>query len=120
MNQPKEQTEEAVETWYIASGLRWNGHTFCEYVRSSKASSISAKCQTDNSPCNPVATVCGVSDNEVYSRARLIAAAPELLEAAQNIIRFDDSVSIGRPIFSLEKLRAAIAKATSVTEIGSE
>ena len=51
--------------------------------------------------------------NEVAANARLIAAAPELLEACK--IAFEQTCSVGR-LKDWEQLRAAIAKATGETE----
>ena len=61
---------------------------------------------------------CGgyVTDQEMHANARLIAAAPDLLESAKLLI---DSYDICRkdrtPDVIFERLRAAIAKATGET-----
>ena len=47
------------------------------------------------------------------ANAKLIAAAPELLAALQNILRVQSRDSIPFPLIALEKARAAIAKATN-------
>ena len=64
--------------------------------------------------------ICDISiyDDEDEATARLIAAAPELLEALQGLVRFTDAVrvQVGMGKTQLERLakaRAAIAKATA-------
>lgn len=62
-------------------------------------------------------TVCNLSDcNNAEANARLIAAAPDMLEACQQIINDSDMDAIhgaGRSVThdAIDKVRAAIAKA---------
>ena len=46
------------------------------------------------------------------ANARLIAAAPELLEALRGLMKLDEELSSEGAIEALDKARAAIAKAT--------
>ena len=62
------------------------------------------------SVCN-VPRNCALSD-DIEANARLIAAAPELLEALKRVLD-DEGIAISRPDFELA--RAAIDKATSST-----
>lgn len=52
-------------------------------------------------------------EDEIAANARLIAAAPELLEAAQEHVLFMDGT--GLETKHLNKLRAAIARATGAS-----
>ena len=65
------------------------------------------------SPFHHVADAGIVSDDEVYANARLIAAAPELLEACQAVADYDIPGRDAGPLMS--KVLAAIAKATGET-----
>lgn len=61
---------------------------------------------------NHVAYMPGVGHQD-FADAALIAAAPELLEALQRIVRAGDRLSINHPLDGLvDEARAAIAKAT--------
>lgn len=53
------------------------------------------------------------SKSEGLANARLIAAAPELLEACQALIAYcDKNPPMGDSLWSVQQMRAAIAKAT--------
>ena len=52
------------------------------------------------------------ADNELYANARLIAAAPDLLEALEEIVSAADGDGWSQIDADLRKARAAIAKAT--------
>jgi len=57
-----------------------------------------------------------IGPHQQEANARLIAAAPELLEALQNLLDYCESTSNGEPGWprdAPEKAKAAIAKATS-------
>ena len=57
----------------------------------------------------------GSIEKEMHANARLIAAAPELLEALKELMVAADRVS-AEPVTWLGKARAAIAKAEGTTE----
>ncbi|WP_313044990.1 hypothetical protein [Brevundimonas sp.] len=64
------------------------------------------------------------SQREAIANARLIAAAPDLLEAAKNFIRWaeepaDGSVGMAREQGWLEQARAAIARARGEQDGGA-
>lgn len=61
----------------------------------------------------PIATICqGWAENEDAANAKLIAAAPDLLQALQNIARSDE-FNGGTFVLELQQIaRDAIAKAT--------
>lgn len=63
----------------------------------------------------PVAQPYGVNSDgtDLFANARLISAAPELLDAAKNFVEWFKCGRIGdRPEAELDAARAAIAKAT--------
>lgn len=65
-----------------------------------------ARCDFDGDFDNP----------EAHANARLIAAAPELLEACQALIAHcDKNPPMGETLWSVHQIRAAIAKATGAT-----
>ena len=68
-----------------------------------------------------VCAVNGEDSKPMYENARLIAAAPELLQACKKVAQWLDYPGFGKPLKAagiatieacLEKLRAAIARAT--------
>lgn len=71
---------------------------------------ISDKCFIDALPdCPPVALTMG---KDMEANARLIAGAPDLLAALENVlsaVAYDDGPA--RDILNLDEIRAAIAKA---------
>ena len=61
---------------------------------------------------------CGPTEagrDQQEANARLIAAAPELLEALRGIMKLDEDLCSEGSIEALDKARAAIAKATGET-----
>jgi hypothetical protein len=63
-----------------------------------------------------LAYVWGEGEEQAEANARLIAAAPELLEALKEIVGFWDSIVPGECVNDMHvKARAAIAKATGET-----
>ena len=77
---------------------------------------LSMICQHDGSGWRPVAD-CAVSGEKAEANARLISAAPDLLEALQDLFGADmEHVLMGDgkddQIAAIAKARAAIAKAT--------
>jgi hypothetical protein len=64
-----------------------------------------------------VAVASSREDDEVDANARLIAAAPDLLEALQSIVDMDVAYQRGPKVEdAVEVARAAIAKATGETK----
>lgn len=65
--------------------------------------------------CTTIAGAAFESPERAYANARLIAAAPELLEAAQPFVAHnsgDETITITVKTEDVRRLRAAIAKAT--------